>query len=661
MEKNAIACILVITLMFLNSFGVATRVYSINKPKKCDEIIYANVISYWKDGIKTEFLKIVNKNLVYDPEDSSLLIIRVNSLSPLKPSKVLVNNIEVLPCVSKGVTIVEDMVAINFSLLGFRGIVRVIFDPASPRPTAYALKEEESFLEIESEGRIDLGSDVWGVVLVVISHENIDLSSVIQARYTLINHTVREISTEIGVIKEYLWKLLITGSSFTVKSIPPKILKMVYRRIFIYDAIVDEIGGGVIKVSSNIPNTSIYINPPFNCKVELLGNFSKKGMLSRLFNLYFPRVIDSLHIKLKINVSTYKVSFYYPNGTIYDDNVYVDNGIYRRIVSVGSITLPGKFTSGNLTIVFMLGSESIGCFKIYGVPPEIRVIAPLCLLTISLEDIKGKKVLNATVEVYRSFGKKVFSVRNGTLTLGYLPKGKYVIRVLKNGNEIGRRIINVESSMDVVIRCNLVDFEYQIIKTNGELVKNYTLSLVGMGVNISITSSLGKVEIKQLVPGTYTYTVTLRGRKVLEKKIYITIGNSTLMDIINLPTLTVKIVNAFGNPIRGVDVYLYFEKGELVARQSTDKYGKVVFPYLNKSTYVVDVPVLRCRKTVVLKGDEKISFRTDVILVLDGVVITSLHLIYIFLILVILSIVRIIFKLIKKKRDVIVLDIEDKK
>ena len=657
---KAASLTLIILLSYFSIIISSSQVTSMPNTIKCNNIIYANIVKIEGDKLQNTYEKITDNNLVIDPGEASLLLVRVTSSAPLKPFKVYVNNIEIIPRLSDGIIIVGDVVKINFTKLGFRGTVRILFREDVSRPSVYALNVEESYIEIRKEVNITLGEDVWGTLLIIISYEDIDVSRLLDAKYTILTHTLRNITTEVGIIHEHKWKILITSQYFSIRKFSSKIIKMVYKRIFLNKVSLINIGSNILRIKTNIENSSIYLNPPFEYNINsIIGNYSFHSFLSQIFNFYFPRIFDAQEIELNIKSVFSHIKVIYPNGTLYRQQVYVDDGLNKKIITNGEILLLSNFINGNITITFLLGSENIGCYKIYGISSNIEVKAPLYRVIITIEDLKGRKVLNATLEVYRSFTKKIYNVSEGILDLGYIPHGRYIFRVRKNGIEIGRKIIEISNDAQINIECNLMNIKYQIFKVNGEKVKNYTFHIEGMGLSKNFTTTTGTIYIYQVIPGEYRYSVILNERRILEKKCKIYPSNSSIIDVIDLPNLQIKIMNFFGNPIKGIEVNLLSENYTLIYSGKTNEYGKMVFRYLNKSFYTIEIPSLSYKRTLKLENDENITIRTNIIFIFNGFMVKFNDILYIFICLIVLVLAYVLFKNLKSRKNEIILDIED--
>ncbi len=660
MQSNKMMTLSILIIILFSSLAYVSLMYAQPSNSTCNEIVYANIIMVNNKKIYSQYLRVVDNKLIINPGNSTFLMVRVTSTSPIKPYKIFINNQPIIPKLSSGIILTDDVFSINFTKLGYKGTVVVHFRSGIPKKSVFLLKEGNNYIEIKKPGNITLDRNVWGVILIIISYDKIDISSVLDAKYMIYSFSIKNITTEVGVIHEYTWKVLITSHEFSIKEIPSKILKIVYRKIYIYDVDIINFDNNIYEINNNTENSSIYINIPYNYKITFIENKTSNTFLSKLFNFYFPRIYNTKKIIFKANVYSSLLRITYPNGTLYKEPVYINDNSYKKIVNNGEIVILSNFMYGNISVSFVLGNENIGCYKIYGLPEKLTIKAPLYRVKVFLEDLNGINVSNAILEIYRSFTKKAFNVSKGVLDLGYLPSGRYIFKVTKNGIEIGRKIVDISSNININIVCNLINLKYKLFKVNGVQIHNFTFYLIGMGLNKKFVTSTGSVTVSQIIPGKYKYLVILNNRTIINKVYNIYPNNSSIIDIVDLPNLQVKIVNFFGNPLKGVEIDLFLKNYTLILSKKSDQYGKVVFEYLNKGFYIIEIPSFKYKETIKLENDKNIIVRTDAVLILDGVIVNFNTVLYLFLLLVLLFLIIFAYRMIKARKDEIILDIEDK-
>ena len=101
---KAASLTLIILLSYFSIIIISSsQVTSMPNTIKCNNIIYANIVKIEGDKLQNTYEKITDNNLVIDPGEASLLLVRVTSSAPLKPFKVYVNNIEIIPRLSDGI------------------------------------------------------------------------------------------------------------------------------------------------------------------------------------------------------------------------------------------------------------------------------------------------------------------------------------------------------------------------------------------------------------------------------------------------------------------------------------------------------------------------------------------------------------------------------
>ena len=118
-------------------------------------------------------------------------------------------------------------------------------------------------------------------------------------------------------------------------------------------------------------------------------------------------------------------------------------------------------------------------------------------------------------------------------------------------------------------------------------------------------------------------------------------------------------MNFFGNPIKGIEVNLLSENYTLIYSGKTNEYGKMVFRYLNKSFYTIEIPSLSYKRTLKLENDENITIRTNIIFIFNGFMVKFNDILYIFICLIVLVLAYVLFKNLKSRKNEIILDIED--
>ena len=548
------------------------------------------------DGFK-KYVKLKENLLEIPIESHRLFRVRVDSLSPLKPSEVFIDNKRLYPSLKDGVMLIEDYLEVNLSKARVSGKnLKVKFSHYEPKPFTYVLvtplnivhvKKGEFNINLEKRGKLR----PWGAYVTALSTDKSIWRHLILGKFTLLDIIEHKVTFCSINASERFFELtyLVTASKFGLNySAAQDVVSIYYIPLYYYPLNVTREGTVTLPKDEVLEvkgEKYVYMNLPALVSANLMGESTTSDIFKKL-TLLNPFILN-------INqISNLSLSFR-PLDIFSDKNVTIIASINNLIFKNKTcITINGAALLNNgLYLKIFREGEMVGYYRLMSFAPRIHIGPKLFTVKLLLINGEGRYVTNATVEMYRGFSKKVLKVRNGTLVITDIPVGKYLVRVLKRGVEVARKNIEINRDTEIALRCKLADLKINTYTLLGNPVKEFEVTLKGI-VTLKVQGLKGVAYVKDLPVGEYLITLTTNnGTEFFRRKIIL--ERFTELDVnSSLKEVDISIANLMNYPIPDLDVIISDSKGNLL-RLKTNSNGSLSSLYLiANETYALKFPTL---------------------------------------------------------------------
>ncbi len=600
---------------------------------RASPVLYVDYVEIMEwDGFswRSTYIPLVGGTLSFTTS-ARLVVVRTDSSSGKQPAEVLIDGARYNPTLGTGVLWNTAIVQLDGSL--HRVSVRYVDSPSRlPALAFFATPGGSTDQPLNvSIPRIP-GFVALGLKVKVLLRGN-DTTRVIDRPFFVLNSTTVNVLGEALTIIEAL-------VPFENASLRGGFIRATYSYLYGLQG-----GFGSSIQLPPYPERYLFLNSPSPINLTRLNNLVK-GTPPKVFLAALSSFVVSLPSV------TYTVNFNVEQpSTLCGASSISYRVLAPRVISGPSgrsITLSGD----NTTLVFRFFSRGVSLVDVVvSTPPgELSVSPPIYSLSFVLYDKMGGRVRNAYFTVY-STGKVIASgvVRNGEGLVCPLPPGEYVIVAYVANNVIARTTVQVAGDTYLPIITNTTSVQITILREGTqELLGNYTITLRSGDLVYNASGVEGRARIEGVLPGVYAYSVYIDGDKVYEDKLEVSDARNTFVFSIPVYRLRVQLVGALNQPLGGLKVVL---QGLNIKREATtDLSGRVDFGLVPAGSYELAVEEKHFNITV--SADSFKLVQLDVVAVVHEYKITTGHVEFATLVLLLLSIVLAVRRIVKSfKRE----------
>jgi len=584
---------------------LATLAYTVHAIP-LSEVSYAEVLLF--DGRRwvSKYYLVRAGSITFRAVGSTVAVVRVDPAAMLRPSAVYVDGRPYVPERGAGMLWHSYTVILD----GGVHVVSVRFELSPPIQPFIGLFAPLPDNEVSGEAKVRVprlpGFAVAGARVTLIVSGPEELSRVLDKPYFVFNE-----STVSVVGKKFrAYELIVPYANFTIRGsyvyaaytplyyvggggrvvVPPYRFRAAYAD---YPEAVEVEGGGANLVAGDPPH--VYFG---------LINASSASFRTRMHRVEL--LVEEKEVCGGGERLSYKV--FLPPGA-----KYVGGHVYDLAENT------------SIVIRFYYGAVAVLDYRIDTPPPQLVVTPPFYSLRLVIYDSKGHLLDNARYVVY-SGGSPVASGRavNGTAYICPLPEGYYVVAVYVGDRLVGKRGFTLESDAEVPVITETTTVTFRVIRLNvGDLLPRFNVTLRGGGLSYNATAVKGVASISGVPYGEYNVSVSLRGVELYNGTVRVTPANTEFTYALPVYRVRLKVLTAFGEPLRGVGVSL--AGGNISVAGVTDEEGRVDLGFLPRGVYRVYVED-DGSLVVTLRGDVYRVVTTDIIAYIGGHPLRTVHL-----------------------------------
>ncbi|QOJ79543.1 hypothetical protein IG193_03540 [Infirmifilum lucidum] len=591
-------------------------------------VLYVNYVEVMEwDGFswRSTYILLAGDTLSFTTS-ARLVVVRTDSSSGKQPAEVLIDGVRYNPTLGTGVLWNTALVQLDGLL--HRVSIRYVDSPSRlPALAFFAAPGGSTDQPLNVSIPRVPGFTTLGLKVKVLLRGN-DTTRVMDRPFFVLN------STTINVLGEAL-TVVEAIVPFENVSIRGDFIKATYSYLYGLQG-----GFGSSIQLPPYPERYLFLNSPSPTNLTSLNNVLKGTP---------PKVLLAALGSLGVSLPsvTYTVNFNVEQpSTLCGTSSISYRVLAPRVISGPSgrsITLSGD----NTTLVFRFFSRGVSLVDVVvSTPPgELSVSPPIYSLSFVLYDKMGGRVRNACFTVY-STGKVTASgvVRDGEGLVCPLPPGEYVIVAYVANNVIARATVQVAGDTYLPITTNTTSVQITLLREGTqELLGNYTITLRSNNLVYNATGVGGRARIEGVLPGVYAYSVYISGDKVYEGKLEVSDTRNSFVFSIPVYHLRVQLVGALNQPLNGLKVVL---QGLDIKREATtDPSGRVDLGLVPAGSYKLVAGEELFNVTI--EADSFKLVQLNIVAVVYGHKITTGHVEFALLVLLLFSIVLAVRKIVK--------------
>lgn len=564
-----------------------------------------------------------------DVRGASAVAVTSCSFCSEKPGRVIIDGEPARAVADRGLVVAEDMAVINFTRLGIRASrVTIELVEKEPKPPAYVLLVEEDARPINMHEvvKIERRGDLrpWGAFVLLLSYNLSALKDSLGGTGTLVSIQELSVETELGRVTTYQALYLVSNATFRIRY--AGIIRSAYRPIYyVIPTSVSE-----SKIIIETPREQglkpyLYLNslPLRDSRISEKLN-SSADYFSKIFTLENPRVFaldNTTSLELGYGLRDMLIEIVQPDGSAFVGKVVLERSGVEVSSNTNELEVKSSFTPIDLKI--FKDDQLVSEYTICGYADRISLVAELYRVGLLITDLNGERVSSAEVEIYRDFKRKSYFAANGFVDMGYLASGEYLVRVTKDGLEVSRSTLRVTKPGNLTIVCELADLDVRLF-SGGEPIPVFTSFLEGANFTYSSRAESGVVHFEDIPTGHYKLRLKVGGSFERLEELEVSGGELTVTRFLPLTNLTIKLLNSFGSPIKGLSVMVLSENGSVIYRGLTDSSGRAVTGLLEYGNYTVEVPQIGIKKVHELSAATNLAvIRTDIVFLYGGIVVDA--------------------------------------
>ena len=271
----------------------------------------------------------------------------------------------------------------------------------------------------------------------------------------------------------------------------------------------------------------------------------------------------------------------------------------------------------------------VQAYRILAPSGSMDLELPLAEVLLCARDADGEPLEHGLLCLYSltTAEERLYEIEEGIAHLGYLPEGEYLARVLVDGVEVGRVMLDPTETAMIEVECSVGTVEIAVRDLDRRPISGATvIAKSDSGVEYTaVTDSRGVAVLRQIPLGTYSIEVRY-GDEVYAREEAVDLARDETVEIsLRTRALIVKVVDALGNPIRGARVSLRSNSSSL--EEETDESGKAYFELVPVGAYEAEARIgdKRVRDEVLVAEGSRtlIVLQTDVYAVVGGVALDS--------------------------------------
>ena len=638
--------IIALTLLF------STMLLPISYNAQTEDVLYAEVhlldrlnnmeTSYVKISGNRALLSIKNTKyrvaeVVLDPR----LGLRIKDI--LFNGKILPHNSTLLKAGIYEVTLfVED--------IGY-GDYEIIFENYISIPSAYVLFISDNYTKIEGNKVMVKSQDKWqpyAVFAYVLTTLNgVEPEIVTDSFYSLISERIVEYETPLGTSKGKELIYYVQDNSFIVRG---GIISLACKPIYVYE-IFPQVYGNYIEYTEiddlDGINGTYYLlvfKPEYFQLIGVIGvsDATLPYNLSSNTQLVY-KIINKENVVVKYELKEVKMLFSCKTSCPSSLKGLVKAGEKVREYEItGSILSLKPSLNTPVTVTIYFENNKVKDFRIFSFHDYMMLELPLSLVTVYVTDIENKPLKSGTLIIYSlSTAEKVeYPIETGEISLGFLPEGDYLARVIVDDFEVGREMFNPTDANELRIACKVADLKIHVKDLNMQAIKDAIVVLEDSKKYQQVTNKDGLAFFSQLPLKKYNIKIFYENREVYDGILDFS-SQTEAKIVVEAKTLIIKLLNSLGNPIPNVEVTLELQGDGWSKTVLTDEKGRAVFSFVPLGKYVIKYNIginYRCEKEIVLSKEQPdlITIENDVIFtIFDYAVNANILVIFIFLVLTI--------------------------
>ena len=644
----------VITIALIILFSQVARVSGISSV----ELVFAKVL--FSEGQKTtvKYIRILDNRISFFVKSSltEKVTIFLDPRSGLRPIAVKVNGNAVSsssPNVRYGFYEVE----INTAKLG-SGTYEILFEKYDHLPIAFIIFIPENFTKIGDKEKIYMEAGEWkvyGYFIYVLTLEEGVIAINTSKPYSLLSEREVEYITPLGPSKGKELIYYVQDSSFTVEG---DVVSLAYKPLLVYYEDIVISNSNIVRINS-VPEVNLngtyylvlYKPEYIEALIVSEGNLAAGFPFNLSLGEHVAYIIERVPVSIEYKIKEVEIFLESSKGALPTLNVEVEsNGRILTLKDIENsihIFPPLKFP---MRISLYYNKFRIGEYLLYTIYNGLTLEVALSKVKAYITDITGKKLERGKLLLYSlsEATESEFTIQNGEADLGYLPEGEYLVRVILDGVEVSRELFNPAETNELNLVCRVSNARIAVKDLDFNPIKNLTIILRGVS-EYSATTGIDGIAYFNQIPLS-AYEVYILSNDTLLHRDSIDLNTRNEFNIVlEFRSLRIKVVNIFGNPIKGAQIVLSSQDHKIERVGVTDKDGKILFDLLPLGVYEVTCRVGNYKKVsefiLSSEGSNFVTVKTDVYFTLFGIAIDA------GIILVIGAIIFIILIFIKKSRE----------
>ena len=622
------------------------------------ELIFAKVVFLENQKSMIKYIRVLDNKISFQVKSSLVkeVTILLDPRSGLRPVAVKVNG-KVVSLGSIDIRYGFYAVYIDTESLG-SGTYEVFFEKYDYLPIAFILFIPENFTRVENKEKIHLKVEEWkvyGYFTYVLTLREGVIAINTSKPYSLLSEREVEYITPLGPSKGRELIYYVQDSSFSVEG---DVISLAYKPILIYYKDVVVFDSKTIKIS-RFPemglNGTYYLVLYKPEHVEVVDISEGELVNSLPFNLplgeHIAFIIEKAPVSIECKIGEIEVLLESSRGTLPvldakiegNGHVLFLEGIKDSIRISPPLKLPMK-------ISLYYNKFRVGEYLLYTIYDGLVLEVTLSRVKAYITDIAGERLKRGMLLLYSlsEATENEFTIQNGEVDLGYLPEGEYLARVILDGVEVSRLLFNPAETNEISLVCRVSSAKITIKDLDFNPIKNLTIILRGVSEYSTLTDTNGIAYFNQIPLSTYEVYIFSNDTLLYRNGIDLNVRNEFSI-ILEYRSLKIKVVNIFGNPIKGAQIILSSQdhKTERIGINNED--GRISFGLLPLGVYEVMCKIGNYKKivdfTLTSESSNFITVKTDVYFTLFGIAVD------INTILVMGAIIFIILIFIKKSRE----------